>query len=162
MGRSSYKPVEVVANLVFRSNTTSTCKMAVFSVWWSYFLRFVLPFLGFYFYGVTVWFTFWKLIFDRSNDIFLAYSDYWRRRSCWPRPHCQGVHNVFHLTDPLASRLEPLLSALFANARPMSFLHVTSATHSVTVNLLYQDTCPLGPSNTTSRQTGNGLLSKRR
>jgi len=36
------------------------------------------------------------------------------------RPHCQGIYNCFHLMDPLAARLEPLLSARFANTRPVT------------------------------------------
>ncbi|XP_046450431.1 protein retinal degeneration B-like isoform X2 [Daphnia pulex] len=39
----------------------------------------------------------------------------------WPRrPHCHGIFNLFHSMDPLAARLEPLLSARFANTRPVS------------------------------------------
>ncbi|XP_045032292.1 protein retinal degeneration B isoform X2 [Daphnia magna] len=39
----------------------------------------------------------------------------------WPRrPHCHGIYNLFHSMDPLSARLEPLLSARFANTRPVS------------------------------------------
>ena len=38
----------------------------------------------------------------------------------WRRPRClYGVYNMFHLMDPLAARLEPLLSARFAHTRPI-------------------------------------------
>ena len=38
----------------------------------------------------------------------------------WTKPHCHGIYNLFHAIDPSAARLEPLLSARFANTRPVA------------------------------------------
>ena len=35
-----------------------------------------------------------------------------------PRPACHNVYNLFHPTNPVACRLEPLLSARFAAVPP--------------------------------------------
>lgn len=35
-------------------------------------------------------------------------------------PHCQQVYNLFHPTDPIASRLEPLISARFSLLPPVN------------------------------------------
>lgn len=101
-------------------------------------------------------------------------------RSSWPRPNCQGVYNLFHLTDPLAARLEPLLSARFANTRPVTVPRYqryplgdgksTNLTDFVQNNpQLFQETNSAGSGSagitaitTTPPQTANGLLSKRR
>ncbi|XP_077510222.1 retinal degeneration B isoform X1 [Amblyomma americanum] len=37
-----------------------------------------------------------------------------------PRPQCSQVYNLFHPTDPLAARLEPLLSARFSQLPPVN------------------------------------------
>ncbi|KAH7956454.1 hypothetical protein HPB52_009918 [Rhipicephalus sanguineus] len=37
-----------------------------------------------------------------------------------PRPQCSQVYNLFHPTDPLAVRLEPLLSARFSQLPPVN------------------------------------------
>nr|CAG4646797.1 EOG090X00NX [Megafenestra aurita] len=91
-------------------------------------------------------------------------------RSCWPRPHCHGIYNLFHLMDPLAARLEPLLSARFANTRPVSVPRYqryplgdgksTSLADFVQNNpQLFQEP---GAAGNTPPQTGNGILSQRR
>lgn len=36
------------------------------------------------------------------------------------RPACQQVYNLFHPTDPVAARLEPLLSARFSILPPVN------------------------------------------
>lgn len=36
------------------------------------------------------------------------------------KPHCQQVYNLFHPTDPIASRIEPLLSARFSMLAPVN------------------------------------------
>ncbi|XP_055296893.1 protein retinal degeneration B isoform X2 [Sitodiplosis mosellana] len=36
------------------------------------------------------------------------------------KPHCQQVYNLFHPTDPIASRIEPLLSARFSMLPPVN------------------------------------------
>lgn len=36
------------------------------------------------------------------------------------KPHCTQVYNLFHPTDPVASRLEPLLSARFSMLTPVN------------------------------------------
>lgn len=36
------------------------------------------------------------------------------------RPHCTQVYNLFHPTDPIASRMEPLLSARFSMLSPVN------------------------------------------
>lgn len=36
------------------------------------------------------------------------------------KPHCTQVYNLFHPTDPVASRLEPLLSARFSMLAPVN------------------------------------------
>lgn len=36
------------------------------------------------------------------------------------KPNCQQVYNMFHPTDPIASRLEPLLSARFSTLSPVN------------------------------------------
>lgn len=90
-------------------------------------------------------------------------------RSFIPRPHCQGVYNLFHLVDPLAGRLEPLLSARFANTKPVAVPRYqryplgdgksNSLADFVQNNpQLFQD----GQATMTPPQTGNGTLSKRR
>ncbi|XP_064461362.1 protein retinal degeneration B-like isoform X2 [Ornithodoros turicata] len=37
-----------------------------------------------------------------------------------PRPQCSQVHNLFHPTDPLAARVEPLISARFSQLPPVN------------------------------------------
>ena len=37
-----------------------------------------------------------------------------------PRPSCNQVYNLFHPTNPCASRIEPLLSARFAQLSPIN------------------------------------------
>lgn len=37
-----------------------------------------------------------------------------------PRPGCQQVYNLFHPTDPVAARIEPLLSARFSMLPPIN------------------------------------------
>lgn len=37
-----------------------------------------------------------------------------------PRPHLQQMYNLFHPTDPLACRIEPLLSAPFSRVPPVN------------------------------------------
>ncbi len=37
-----------------------------------------------------------------------------------PRPPVQQVYNLFHPTDPLACRMEPLLSARFSRVPPIN------------------------------------------
>lgn len=37
-----------------------------------------------------------------------------------PRPSCNQVYNLFHPTNPCASRIEPLLSARFAQLAPIN------------------------------------------
>lgn len=41
------------------------------------------------------------------------------------RPACQQVYNLFHPTDPLAVRLEPLLSARFSLLPPITIPRYT-------------------------------------
>lgn len=36
------------------------------------------------------------------------------------KPHCSQVYNLFHPTDPIASRMEPLLSARFSMLAPVN------------------------------------------
>lgn len=36
------------------------------------------------------------------------------------KPHCTQVYNLFHPTDPIASRMEPLLSARFSMLAPVN------------------------------------------
>nr|CAG4636761.1 EOG090X00NX [Ceriodaphnia reticulata] len=93
-------------------------------------------------------------------------------RACWPRPHCHGIYNLFHLMDPLAARLEPLLSARFANTRPVSVPRYqryplgdgksTNLADFVQNNPQLFTEPGVAGSNTTPPQTGNGVLSKRR
>jgi len=42
----------------------------------------------------------------------------------WPRP-CQQAYNLFHATDPLAARLEPLVSARFSSIPPVNVARYT-------------------------------------
>ncbi|XP_035714341.1 protein retinal degeneration B isoform X2 [Folsomia candida] len=46
------------------------------------------------------------------------------RHMPWTRP-CQQVYNLFHPTDPLAARLEPLISARFAGVPPVNVARYT-------------------------------------
>ncbi|XP_031633989.1 protein retinal degeneration B isoform X3 [Contarinia nasturtii] len=41
-------------------------------------------------------------------------------RAANQKPHCQQVYNLFHPTDPIASRLEPLISARFSLLPPVN------------------------------------------
>ena len=54
------------------------------------------------------------------------------------RPHCQGIYNCFHLMDPLAARLEPLLSARFANTRPVTVPRYFVAPNAINYSLELQ------------------------
>nr|CAG4640614.1 EOG090X00NX [Eulimnadia texana] len=68
------------------------------------------------------------------NRLFLQAPTSRRRSSCsrwsqsqpedkatnWTRPHCNQIYNLYHPIDPLAARLEPLLSARFTNVQPVS------------------------------------------
>lgn len=40
--------------------------------------------------------------------------------ACIPRPSVQQLYNLFHPTDPLACRVEPLLSARFSRVPPIN------------------------------------------
>nr|CAG4641444.1 EOG090X00NX [Eurycercus lamellatus] len=90
----------------------------------------------------------------------------------WIRPHCHGLYNLFHLMDPLAARLEPLLSARFAHTRPVSVPRYqryplgdgksTSLADFVQNNPhLFQEMAGFSGTSSAS-QTGNGVLAKRR
>ena len=57
------------------------------------------------------------------NKTFLATKHRWSGAGAGTsamRPRCNDVYNLFHLMDPLAARLEPLISARFAHTQPVS------------------------------------------
>ena len=68
-----------------------------------------------------------------SNLIFLLFSFQQSRvsgcsaRMPIPRPYVQQMYNLFHPTDPIACRIEPLLSAPFSRVPPVNVSRYTQS-----------------------------------
>ncbi|XP_039499866.1 protein retinal degeneration B isoform X2 [Drosophila santomea] len=59
-------------------------------------------------------------MFGSPLSVVLAARKLHDAKAALPRPNCHQVYNLFHPTDPIASRLEPLLSARFSILAPVN------------------------------------------
>nr|CAG4638237.1 EOG090X00NX [Cyclestheria hislopi] len=88
------------------------------------------------------------------------------RSGSWLRPHCNAIYNLFHPMDPLAARLEPLLSARFANTRavdvPRYQRYPLGDGKSTSLADFVQNNPQLFQDYVTPPQTGNGAAVARR
>jgi len=59
-------------------------------------------------------------MFGSPLSVVLAARKLHDAKAALARPNCHQVYNLFHPTDPIASRLEPLLSARFSILSPVN------------------------------------------